>query len=339
MQDFARIAKPLYDLLQVKGSQATHLSPKPIKGKGGQLPSKTPVQWTLEHQEVLEHLTNILSSPPVLAYPIFDLPFVLHTDASAKGLGTVLYQRQGGKLRVVVYGSRILSTAEKNYHLHSGKLEFLALKWAVCKTFRDYLFYAPHLTVYTDNNPLTYVMSTTKLNAVGHRWVAELSDFHFEIRYRPGKVNIDADTLFRLPLDMAEYEAACTEQLSKETVQATWLRSQAAKDKDIADVAMLNLSSGMELHMPESQSTISHEDLKRAQRKNMTINDIIKLKEKYPKLTNQIKGGIRGSVKRLLQDSATTFRCWAFQDNTLSSSGQPVRKIQQDSSAAALNTD
>lgn len=238
----------------------------------------------------------------MLAYPDFDLPFVLHTDASAKGLGAVLYHRQGGKLRVVAYGSRALSATEKNYHLHSGKLEFLALKWAVCEKFRDYLFYAPHFTVYTDNNPLTYVMSTTKLNAVGHRWVGELSDFHFEIRYRPGKVNIDADTLSRLPLDMAGYEAACTKQLSEETVQATWLGSQAAKDKDIAYVAMLSLSSGMELHMPESQSTISHEDLKRAQREDMTINDVIKLKERYPKLTNQIKGGVRGSVKRLLHE-------------------------------------
>lgn len=146
------------------------------------------------------------------------------------------------------------------------------------------------------------MMNITKLNAVGHRWVGELSDFHFEIRYRPGKVNIDADTLSRLPLDMAEYEAACTKQLSEETVQATWLGTQAAKDKDIAYVAILNLSSGMELHMPESQSTISHEDLKRAQREGMTINDVIKLKEKYPKLTNQIKGGVRGSVKRLLHE-------------------------------------
>lgn len=104
--------------------------------------------------------------------------------------------------------------------------EFLALKWAECEKFRDYLFYAPHFTVY--NNPLTYVMSTAKLNAVGHRWVGELADFHFETRYRPGKVNIDADTLSRLPLDITEYVAACTEELSKDTIQATWEGSQAA---------------------------------------------------------------------------------------------------------------
>ncbi|KAK3516314.1 hypothetical protein QTP70_009370 [Hemibagrus guttatus] len=81
------------------------------------------------------------------------------------------------KLRVNGYGSRTLMKAERNYRLHSSKLEFLALKSAVCKKFRDYLFYAQHFMVYTDNNSLTYVMSTAKLNAVGHRWVMELSDF------------------------------------------------------------------------------------------------------------------------------------------------------------------
>ena len=45
--------------------------------------------------------------------------------------------------------------AEKNYHLHAGKLEFLALKWAIPDKFRDYLYYAPSFTVYSDNNPPT----------------------------------------------------------------------------------------------------------------------------------------------------------------------------------------
>lgn len=73
----------------------------------------------------------MLMKPPVLAYPDFNLPFTLHTDASEKDLGAILYQNQDGKLRVIRYASRTLSPAERNYRLHSGKLEFLALKWAV----------------------------------------------------------------------------------------------------------------------------------------------------------------------------------------------------------------
>ena len=71
----------------------------------------------------------------MLAHPNFDLPFVLHTNTTAKGLGGVLYQCQEGELRVIANGSRTLSNTKKNYHMHSGKLEFLALKWAVCEKY------------------------------------------------------------------------------------------------------------------------------------------------------------------------------------------------------------
>ncbi|XP_035664236.1 uncharacterized protein LOC118407810 [Branchiostoma floridae] len=178
IKDFSRIAKPLYDLLSDSAA-------------------KQPVQWTEEHQDILNQLTEQLTSPPVMAYPDFEKPFILHTDASANGLGAVLYQQQEGKLRVIAYGSRTLSPAEKNYHMHSGKLEFLALKWSITEKFRDYLYHAPSFEVYTDNNPLTYVLSTAKLNATGHRWVAELVDYNFSIKYRPGKANADADVLSR----------------------------------------------------------------------------------------------------------------------------------------------
>ena len=93
-----------------------------------------------------------------MAYPDFNSPVVLHTDASEAGLGAVLYQKQQGRMKVIAYGSRALTKAEENYKLHSGKLEFLALKWAICDHFRHYLYYAPQFTVYTDNNPQTYVL-------------------------------------------------------------------------------------------------------------------------------------------------------------------------------------
>jgi hypothetical protein len=95
---------------------------------------------------------------------------MLNCDASEKGLGAVLYEHRDGKPRVVSYWSRTLNDAERNYHLHSGKLEFLCLKWAVTEKFADYLGY-DRFDVFTDNNQLTYVMSTAKLNATGLRWV------------------------------------------------------------------------------------------------------------------------------------------------------------------------
>ena len=85
-------------------------------------------------QDTFEKLKDILTSPPVLAYPDFQQPFELHTDASGQGLGAVLYQKQEDRKRVITYASRSLSKSEKNYS--AFKLEFLALKWAITETFR-----------------------------------------------------------------------------------------------------------------------------------------------------------------------------------------------------------
>lgn len=218
IKNFSGIAGPLYNLLKgadpkdrVKLNQKQRQQDN-SKHKG--VPSNQPIVWEDKHQETLEKLIDCLVEPPILGFPDFSQPFILHTDASGQGLGAVLYQKQEGKLRVIAYGSRTLTTSEKNYHLHSGKLEFLALKWSVTEKFRDYLYYAPSFIVFSDNNPLTYVMSSAKLNATGCRWVAELADYNFTVRYRPGKENIDADSLSRMPLDIEEMMEQCTEELS-----------------------------------------------------------------------------------------------------------------------------
>ena len=173
----------MYDLTSTskepKTQQKTHTWKR--NNKRSQLSSSIQVQWTDNHQLAVEKLISHLTEAPFLAFPQYDKPFVVHVDACEYGLGTALYQRQDGKLRVIAYGSRTLTPAEKNYSLHSGKLEFLALNWSVTEFFRDYLYYSNDFVVYTDNNPLTYVLSTSKLNATGIRWVSELADFNLRL--------------------------------------------------------------------------------------------------------------------------------------------------------------
>lgn len=310
IQDFSRLAKPLFELLLTPpGTRESTQNPQVPNRRGalrknekGQLNSRTPIVWTAEHQEAVSKFVDMLTSPPVLAYPNCDLPFVLHTDASNEGLGAVLYQQQGNKLRVIGYGSRTLTPAEKNYHLHSGKLEFLALKWAICDKFRDYLYYAPTFTVYTDNNPLTYILSTARLNAVGQRWVGELADFHFDIRYRPGKANVDADTLSRQPLKLIEVMGEHTETLSPETVSAVWQGSKAVADSDVPWVAALELSSpGEDVICTEgSISTVTPENIKAAQRDDPAICEIIMLKEQGWTPNEKDKNNMKKETRRLL---------------------------------------
>lgn len=137
-----------------------------------------------------------LTEAPVLAYADPQKPYILHVDASYDGLGGVLHQEYPGGLRPVAYISRSLSPAERNYRVH--KLEFLALKWAIVEKLHDYL-YGAQFEVRTDNNPLTYVLTTAKLDATGHRWLAALSNYQFTLKYKPGPKNIGADILYRHP--------------------------------------------------------------------------------------------------------------------------------------------
>ena len=191
---FTQRAAPLYSLVNMDPNKGK-------KKRPGRKWISTPAtfEWTDECQKSFEDLKQALVSAPILGFADFSKPFILETDASYKGLGAVISQIQSGKLRVIGYASRALRGPEKNQvRYNSMKLELLALKWAVTEKFRDYLI-GSFFTVYTDNNPLKYIMTTAKLKAVEQKWVGELSSFNFEIKYRPGKMNLNADALSRRP--------------------------------------------------------------------------------------------------------------------------------------------
>lgn len=279
--DFSRRARCLYDLLSVvdtpaggKGSKkSTAGRLKKNLNKGGQKNSREGIEWRKEHQQTLEDLIDCLTSAPVMAFPNYEKPFILHTDASSEGLGAVLYQKQeDGNLRVVAYGSRSLSPAEKNYHLHSGKLEFLALKWAVTERFRDFLYYAPKFEVFTDNNPLTYILTSAKLDATRHRWVGELADFNFSLHYKPGKTNVVADFLSRQPMDFEEYMRTCTEVAGTEQLDGLGLAASAEVDWiDVLSPAPMDLAKEFLHANAIGLQTIPSEELIQRQDKDSEI--------------------------------------------------------------------
>ncbi|KAH3851362.1 hypothetical protein DPMN_093842 [Dreissena polymorpha] len=200
IKGFSTISKPLTDLLP------------PTTTKKGKIANKKEWHWDELHERTFTKIKELLTSPPILGFPIFNSPFELHTDACGSGLGAVLYQEQEGKKRVIAYASRSLSKSEKNYS--AFKLEFLALKWAITEKFSDYLI-GQHFKVYTDNNPLTHILTTAKLEATGQRWVSALSDYDFDIIYRPGKSNTDADIMSRYP-----EQSNSTEVIKHDTIKA-----------------------------------------------------------------------------------------------------------------------
>ena len=171
---FTHIVRPLYDVL-------------------GKEVKMGPVQLPPEAQEAVRTLKGKMQSAPVLVFSDFDKPFLLETDTSKEGLGAVLSQKQDdGCYHPITFGSHSLIPVEKNYH--SLKLEFLTLKWSVMEHSKEYLVYAPFV-VKTDNNPLTYILTTPNLDATGHRWVGALALFEFTLEYQKGAENRGATTL------------------------------------------------------------------------------------------------------------------------------------------------
>ena len=190
VEGFAGLAAPLHNLVgKLQGSR---------KKPGPRVPGPFHQHWGESCEQAFQQLKRRLVSTPVLGFADFTKPFRLEIDASHKGLGAVLSQEVDGQCRPIAFASRGLRPAERNMSNYSSmKLEFLALKWAVAEKFRDYLI-GTKFTVYTDNNPLSYLQNA-KLGAVEQRWASRLALFHYDIQYRPGTANRNADALSRLP--------------------------------------------------------------------------------------------------------------------------------------------
>lgn len=196
IKDYSKIVKPLNALTAGYPPPRKHNNSKVNAEKYHNPKDAYGDRWTTECQIAFETVISKLTTAPVLGFADPKLPYILHTDASTVGLGAALYQEQQGQRRVIAYASRGLSQCEARYPAH--KLEFLALKWAVTEKFQDYLYGSPFLVV-TDSNPLTYILTSAKLDATSYRWLAALSTFDFQLQYRAGKQNQDADGLSRRP--------------------------------------------------------------------------------------------------------------------------------------------
>lgn len=134
--------------------------------------------------------------------------------------------------------------------------------------------------VYTDNNPLKYVLSSAKLNETGLRWILELSAFKFEIKYRPGKANIDADCLSPIPGNFQKYMNSCTQTNSNQEFSATASHVSSANNGDA--IWILSITSQPDIletdkyHLPNRENTnqIKAVDIAAAQRADGVISRV-----------------------------------------------------------------
>lgn len=181
---FAKIAQPLVQLLN-KGIQW---------------------EWTQQCQAAFNTFKDRLTSAPVLAMPSYGDPFIVQTDASVVGIGAVLSQRVSDTAaadlkpveRPIAFISRTLKKHERNYSV--THLELLAVMWAL-KKFRHYIL-GTKFIIQTDHIALQTIRNTKEIHSGRMaRWVLALQEYEpFEVHYRKGTTNGNADALSRLPV-------------------------------------------------------------------------------------------------------------------------------------------
>ncbi|GKB24027.1 reverse transcriptase domain-containing protein [Tanacetum coccineum] len=165
IKDFSKIAKSLTELTQKNKKYI----------------------WGEDQESDFQLLKQKLCEAPILALTEGNNDFAVYCDASHKGLGAVLMQRE----KVIAYASRQLKPNEEKYTTHD--LELGAVVFAL-KIWRHYL-YGTKCTVFTDHKSLQHILDQKELNMRQRRWLELLADYDCEIRYHPRKANVVADAL------------------------------------------------------------------------------------------------------------------------------------------------
>ncbi|GJR03140.1 putative reverse transcriptase domain-containing protein [Tanacetum coccineum] len=175
-------------------SRGIHIDPAKIESIKDCASPKTPTKIRQFLGPVGYYRRFIEGFSKIANAPILDLSegsedFIVYCDASIKGLGVVLMQRE----KVIAYASRQLKIHKKNYTTHD--LELGAVVFAL-KIWRHYL-YGTKCTVFTDHKSLQHILDQKELNMRQLRWLEFLSDYDYKIRYHQGKANFVVDALSR----------------------------------------------------------------------------------------------------------------------------------------------
>ena len=188
IKDFANLTKPLTECLR-KGNK---------------------IVLNYKFISCFEHCKNLLCNDPILQYPDFEKPFIITTDASNVALGAVLSQGPLGSDRPICYASRTLSKSEQNYS--TIEKELLGIVWAI-KYFRPYV-YGRRFKVVTDHKPLTWLFSIKDPCSKLVRWRLRLEEYDYDVVYKKGLQNSNADALSRIEVNVNETEFEDLETVS-----------------------------------------------------------------------------------------------------------------------------
>nr|GFA29136.1 putative reverse transcriptase domain-containing protein [Tanacetum cinerariifolium] len=250
IEGFLKIAKPMTKLTQ----------------------QKVKFEWGDKQDAAFQLLKQKLGSAPILALPEGSEDFIVYCDASDKGLGTVLMQRE----KVISYASRQLKIHEKNYTTHD--LELRAVVFAL-KIWRHYL-YGTKCTVFTDHKSLQHILDQKELNMRQHRWLKLLSDYDCEIHYHPGKANVVGDALSRKerepPLRVRALVMTIGLDLPRQILNAQTeaRKPENIKKEDVRTVPLDGLHFDDKLHFVEEPAEIMDREVKRLNQSRIPLVEV-----------------------------------------------------------------
>lgn len=161
--------------------------------------------WDAFCEEAFDELKRSLTSYPILQHPDHSKEFIVSTDASNVAIAGILSQKFNSADLPIAFASRVLNHAERNYS--TIEKELLAIVWSV-KRFRPYL-YGRHFTIQTDHRPLTWLHKTNSTSSRLVRWRLDLDEYNYDVVYKPGKQNTNADVLSRIELPNSNQNTEC----------------------------------------------------------------------------------------------------------------------------------
>ena len=242
-------------------------------------------QWTPERAQAFQRLKDVVTQSPPLVHPDFERPFMVATDASAVGIGAVLYQQdEGSPPRYIQFQARTLTKSERNYS--ATKRELLAVVFAFAR-FHQFLF-GRRFTLFTDHRALVHLQSQKHLNALQQAWFDELFKYNYEVCHRPGILNVLPDRLSRLFPDSG-FEGGSASG-SSDGVTVTKAVTRAAAARQAASGAESDSHPPYSVPAPEERANIIiRHHLRGHFGTTAVVNSIHEAGQDWPNLTADVR--------------------------------------------------
>lgn len=231
IKDFAKITQPLTNCLKKRNK----------------------ISIDTDYINAFNKCKELLCNAPLLQYPDPSKPYILTTDASNVALGGVLSQGPIGSDKPIAYASRTLSDTESRYS--TIERELLAIIWAI-KHFRPYL-YGQKFFIYTDHRPLAWLNSMKDPSSKLTRWRLSLQDYNFEIIYKNGKQNTNADALSRIKVNATDSDDDVSMKVNVDQKEQKLQKHIDSLTKEITKLTRKKSSSTLSISDSERTHTIS----------------------------------------------------------------------------------